>query len=598
MKRFNLLMMAIVLATLPAAALQPQDPITHELIDGLWYTLDSVNYRATVGYRTWTQSHKYSGDIVIPEKVVFNNASYTVVGIEDGAFEGSTITSVVMPNTITTIERGCFSRCAKLTSVFLSENISEISPASFYESGIESIVLPDGLTTIRNEAFMNCTALKSVNFPDGVTIDKTAFKGCTALQSVDLHSVAIIEMEAFSGCTALTSAVLPDAMNTIPARLFEGCTSLCSVVIPEGVETISVQAFWNCAALQSVKFPESLVSIGTSAFVGCGLTSLFIPSKVNHIEMLAFDYNPFSSIAVAADNAVFDSRNDCNAIIDTETNTLLLGCKATVIPDDVTSIGQCSFADCKGLTSIVIPATVRNVGGSTFSGCRDLQSVTFLTTTTDLGTRLFWNCTSLKTMKVGWNRPPSIGDDMFRNAPLKDCTLYVPKGTGIMYMSAPVWINFGNIIEVDEPEEACYVTIRQGEGGAVKQSVKLGESYSYVFTPDAGWKIHTVTFNGEDVTSLLYNGQYSTPVITGDSELSVVYVEDTQGISQAVGESPVRVIAHGQSLSVSGMKDGSTVYVYDTQGKLLRTARGNATLTLPTGIYLVKAEGQTFKVAL
>ena len=114
MKRFNLLMMAIVLATLPAAALQPQDPITHELIDGLWYTLDSVNYRATVGYRTWTQSYKYSGDIVIPEKVVFNNASYTVVGIEDGAFEGSTITSVVMPNTITTIERGCFSRCISI----------------------------------------------------------------------------------------------------------------------------------------------------------------------------------------------------------------------------------------------------------------------------------------------------------------------------------------------------------------------------------------------------------------------------------------------------------------------------------------------------
>jgi hypothetical protein len=170
---------------------------------------------------------------------------------------------------------------------------------------------------------------------------------------------------------------------------------------------------------------------------------------------------------------------------------------------------------------------------------------------------------------------------MFRNAPLKDCTLYVPKGTGIMYMSAPVWINFGNIIEVDEPEEACYVTIRQGEGGAVKQSVKLGESYSYVFTPDAGWKIHTVTFNGEDVTSLLYNGQYSTPVITGDSELSVVYVEDTQGISQAVGESPVRVIAHGQSLSVSGVKDGSTVYVYDTQGKLLETTTGTPVPAAP-----------------
>ena len=578
MKRFNLLMMVIVLATLPAATLQAQEggpDYKHKLIDGLWYTLDSVNYCATVGCRLGSYGYEYSGDIVIPEKVVYNDASYTVVGIEEQAFRGSSITSLIMPNTITTIGKSCFCYCYNLNPVILSENISELPSESFYECAIKSIDFPEGLKTIREKAF----------------------KRCYSLRSVDLHGITAIEKEAFSECTALTSAVLP-SVDTIPARLFSDCNKLHSVVFPEGVETISVQAFWNCAALQSVKFPESLVSIGTSAFVGCGLTSLFIPSEVNHIEMLAFDYNPFSSIAVAADNAVFDSRNDCNAIIDTETNTLLLGCKATVIPDDVTSIGQCSFADCKGLTSIVIPATVRNVGGSTFSGCRDLQSVTFLTTTTDLGTRLFWNCTSLKTMKVGWNRPPSIGDDMFRNAPLKDCTLYVPKGTGIMYMSAPVWINFGNIIEVDEPEEACYVTIRQGEGGAVKQSVKLGESYSYVFTPDAGWKIHTVTFNGEDVTSLLYNGQYSTPVITGDSELSVVYVEDTQGISQAVGESPVRVIAHGQSLSVSGVKDGSTVYVYDTQGKLLRTARGNATLTLPTGIYLVKAEGQTFKVAL
>lgn len=578
MKRFNLLMMAIVLATLPAATLQAQEggpDYKHKLIDGLWYTLDSVNYCATVGCRLGSYGYEYSGDIVIPEKVVYNDASYTVVGIEEQAFRGSSITSLIMPNTITTIGKSCFCYCYNLNPVILSENISELPSESFYECAIKSIDFPEGLKTIREKAF----------------------KRCYSLRSVDLHGITAIEKEAFSECTALTSAVLP-SVDTIPARLFSDCNKLHSFVFPEGVETISVQAFWNCAALQSVKFPESLVSIGTSAFVGCGLTSLFIPSKVNHIEMLAFDYNPFSSIAVAADNAVFDSRNDCNAIIDTETNTLLLGCKATVIPDDVTSIGQCSFADCKGLTSIVIPATVRNVGGSTFSGCRDLQSVTFLTTTTDLGTRLFWNCTSLKTMKVGWNRPPSIGDDMFRNAPLKDCTLYVPKGTGIMYMSAPVWINFGNIIEVDEPEEACYVTIRQGEGGAVKQSVKLGESYSYVFTPDAGWKIHTVTFNGEDVTSLLYNGQYSTPVITGDSELSVVYVEDTQGISQAVGESPVRVIAHGQSLSVSGVKDGSTVYVYDTQGKLLRTTQGNATLTLPTGIYLVKAEGKTFKVAL
>ena len=119
-------------------------------------------------------------------------------------------------------------------------------------------------------------------------IEKNAFSNCTGITEIVLPvRLNAIEKEAFSECTALTSAVLP-SVDTIPARLFSDCNKLHSVVFPEGVETISVQAFWNCAALQSVKFPESLVSIGTSAFVGCGLTSLFIPSKVNHIEMLAF----------------------------------------------------------------------------------------------------------------------------------------------------------------------------------------------------------------------------------------------------------------------------------------------------------------------
>ena len=160
MKRFNLLMIAIVLATLPAATLQAQEggpDYKHKLIDGLWYTLDSVNYCATVGCRLGSYGYEYSGDIVIPEKVVYNDASYTVVGIEEQAFRGSSITSLIMPNTITTIGKSCFCYCYNLNPVILSENISELPSESFYECAIKSIDFPEGLKTIREKHLRDVT---------------------------------------------------------------------------------------------------------------------------------------------------------------------------------------------------------------------------------------------------------------------------------------------------------------------------------------------------------------------------------------------------------------------------------------------------------
>ncbi len=213
------------------------------------------------------------------------------------------------------------------------------------------------------------------------------------------------EITDYSGSE--TELTIPSALDgykvtSIGNSAFRYCMSLTSITIPEGVTSIGECAFYNCTSLISITIPEGVTSIAYNAFFYCeSLTSITIPSSVTSIDIYAFYICPsLTSIKVDSNNKYYDSRNNCNAIIETSTNTLVLGCKNTVIPSGVTSIGENAFAYCSSLTSITIPESVTSIGDYAFEYCTSLTSITIPDGVTSISGGMFSDCENLISITV------------------------------------------------------------------------------------------------------------------------------------------------------------------------------------------------------
>ena len=199
--------------------------------------------------------------------------------------------------------------------------------------------------------------------------DKTASVGCMYNNKYS-GDIVIPETIAYNGATYSVTSIGDEA--------FRGCSGLTSVTIPNSVTSIGYSAFYGCSGITSVTIPNSVTYIGGSAFLGC---------------------SGLNSIVVSGNNVTYDSRDNCNAIIETSTNTLVAGCKNTIIPNSVTSIGGSAFEGCSGLTSLTIPNSVTSIGRFAFRGCSGLTELD-LNNVANIGWVAFEGCSSLKSLSI------------------------------------------------------------------------------------------------------------------------------------------------------------------------------------------------------
>ena len=294
---------------------------------------------------------------------------------------------------------------------------------------------------------------KTSSYPynDGVTF---AAIPETVTHNGTTYSVTSIGYNAFCGCTSLTSITIPNSVTSIGDNAFFGCSSLTSITIPNSVTSIGDEAFGDCYALTSITIPNSLTSIGYGAFGLCSsLTFVIIGNSVTSIGNEAFGgcYS-LTSMVVESGNSTYDSRENCNAIIESATNTLIVGCQNTIIPNSVTSIGELAFEGCYNLTSITIPNSV-----------------------TSIGRKAFLLCSSLTTVICEATEVPELGSSVFKKVPLSEATLYVPAEALNDYKAAEQWKDFGTILPIEELPAAVENTHNSSSTTYPKKLLRNGQ---------------------------------------------------------------------------------------------------------------------------
>ena len=278
---FKGFVMLVVMMLMTASSAIAQEA-KFEVIDGFRYLLDTGAKTATLMRKT----EKYSGDIVVPEKVKGSDGmEYVVTFLGDGCFNGCVkLTSISIPSSVTSIGKSCFAGCDKLTSITIPSSVISLGEDCFYScDNLTSITIPSSVISLGESCFEYCCNLASITIPLSVTtLGARCFYGCEGLKSVTLpSSVTSLSNNCFAYCSALTSITIPSSVTSLGHNCFWNCGNLESIIIPSSVVSLGEDCFAGCSKLASITIPPSVTSLGAYCFLSCSkLTTITFPSSI------------------------------------------------------------------------------------------------------------------------------------------------------------------------------------------------------------------------------------------------------------------------------------------------------------------------------
>ena len=516
----HLLVLALMLLPLYALA----DAVE---IDGIYYNLIEKGKVAEVT----SNPNYYKGDVVIPEKVTYNDVEYSVGAIGNNSFTGcSGLTSITIPNCVTSIGQSAFRSCSALNSITIPNSVTSISSYAFYRCiGLTTITIPNSISSIESYAFDGCTCLTSITIPNSVTsIGSSAFEYCTGLTSITIpNSVTSIGDNAFRGCSSLTSITIPNSVTSIGGGAFEYCTGLTSITIPNSITTIGKVMLFGCSGLTSITIPNSVTSIGYNAFGGCtNITSI-------------------------------------------------------TIPNSVTNIGELAFSGCTGLTSITIPNSVTSIGKNAFSGCSGLTSITIPHSVTSIRSRAFGGCSKVEDVYCYAENVPSTTSDAFQDSYIEYATLHVPAASVNAYKAAEPWKNFKQIVAIDGDTPS---TPKCAKPTISYDNFKLAyncetEGVEYISEiKDADVKKYYD--NSVSLSATYEISVYATKSGYDNSDVATATLVFTNATFTTEGTSsakemnlrPLLIQANSGNINIQGAEDGTRIGVYNVNGQQIGSA--------------------------
>ena len=469
-------------------------------IDGICYNIISKGNIAEV-----TGCHHYSGDVVIPETVIYNDVTYSVTTIRKNAFTGCSLNSIEIPSSITKICQEAFSNGSasyvkikdlaawcniNFESYFKTNPLSTASHLFLNDEEIHDLVIPDGVKTITGHAFYYFKGLTSVKIPSSVTsIGTECFAYCSGIKTVEIgdstsqEAATVLGQRAFYMCNIVESVVLGNNIVEIGRDAFDGCKSLHSIVIPNSVKTIGSHAFLGCESLESVQLSENLKSIEWASFSSCtNLKSIVIPDGVEFLGETAFGY--------------------CTNLTEVK------------LPRNLKKIDWCVFQYCTSLTSIEIPDLTHTIYICAFDGCSNLKTVTLGKSVQNIQNGAFANCPALEEIYCKAKTPPTCYTaynnlyaktmDPFYDSYIQYITLHVPEKSIETYKTTEPWSKFKTFVPITIPEH----TLTYMVDGEVYKTYSIEEDEEIIAEPEpvregylfSGWSEIPETMPAHDVT--------------------------------------------------------------------------------------------------